>query len=434
MAWIPPPSAGWYTIGASPGDPDAKPDEKPAHRVRLAGFWIDKTEVTNAQFAAFINATGYTTTAERPIDWAELSKQLPPGSPKPSDEMLRPGSLVFHPPPVAADGTPGPLDDPSRWWKWTAGASWKQPEGPGSTIEGKQSLPVVQVSYEDALAYARWAGKRLPTEAEWEYAARGGIEGKPLPWGDAPDPPADAGPVWRANIWQGVFPVHNSAADKDAAGRAGGDGFVGAAPVGSFPANGFGLFDMAGNVWEWCADWYRADTYAGDAAAGVADNPRGPASGFDPDEPNNPKRVIRGGSFLCSESYCTGYRVSARMKTSPDTSLMHLGFRCASDASPPATQTAPRPGVADATVGRGEPAISPHRTITHQFEMHAPPPTPYSRLYSPAGSDTGVAPNVPSLRRTTPRSLPPDQRSSRCRDDHQRGLDSSVQSPRSPAG
>lgn len=321
-------------MGASPGDEDARADEFPPHRVRLSGFWMDRTEVTNGQFAAFVRATGYITTAERPVRWEDLKGQVPPGTPEPPAEPLRPGALVFR---LPAAGEAVSLDDPSGWWVWVPGADWRHPEGPGSSIVGRERFPVVQVSYEDAAAYARWAEKRLPTEAEWEYAARGGMEGKRFAWGDGPvglRAVDGERAVWRANIWQGRFPLHNDASERDGAGRAGGDGFVFAAPVGSFAPNGFGLYDMAGNVWEWCTDWYRADTYARVTVNGVATDPRGPAEGIDLDEPV-PMRVVRGGSFLCSAEYCSGYRVSARMKTSPDTALMHTGFRCASDRPPP---------------------------------------------------------------------------------------------------
>ncbi len=370
MVWIAPPSRGWFTMGASPGDPDARPDEKPAHRVRIGGFWMDRTEVTNARFAAFVAATGYVTTAERPIDWAALRAQVPPGTPKPSEERLRPGSLVFHAPAKSDDGARVALGDPSLWWRWTPGADWRHPEGPGSSISGREAHPVVHVSYADAGAYAAWAGKRLPTEAEWEYAARGGLEGKPLPWDSAAT--GAVGSTWRANLWQGEFPMRNDADESDANGRPKGDGFARTAPVASFAPNGFGLHDMAGNVWEWCADWYRPDAYAPDADSGIADNPRGPASGLDPDEPANPKRVIRGGSFLCNESYCAGYRVSARMKTSPDTSLMHLGFRCVSDAPAPAgPATTPRgavsPGVAGCLPAAGRQSLTDQTARPHVF-------------------------------------------------------------------
>ncbi len=303
MRWIP---GGEFTMGSE--EPGARANERPAHRVRLDGFWIDETEVTNAQFRAFVAATGYRTTAENPPDVRAILKQVPPGTPPPAKEELVPGSVVFTP-----TRGPVPLDDHSRWWRWQPGADWRHPEGPGSRIEGKDDHPVVQVSWDDAAAYAAWAGKRLPSEAEWEYAARGGLEGKPYVWGD--EPFSESRP--QANIWQGDFPHRNAARD----------GFAGTAPVKSFPPNGYGLYDMAGNVWEWCGDWYRPDTYQRRAGREVV-NPAGPADSFDPREPQTPKRVIRGGSFLCSDCYCSGYRPSARMSSSPDTGLSHTGFRC----------------------------------------------------------------------------------------------------------
>jgi formylglycine-generating enzyme required for sulfatase activity len=303
MRWIP---GGEFTMGSDA--PGSRPNERPPHRVRLDGFWIDETEVTNARFRAFVAATGYKTTAEIPPDAAAIRKQLPPGAPPPAREDLVPGSAVFTPTPG-----PVPLDDHSRWWRWQPGADWRHPKGPGSSIEGKDDHPVVQVSWDDATAYAEWAGKRLPSEAEWEYAARGGLEGKPYVWGD--EPFSESKP--QANIWQGDFPHRNL-------GR---DGFAGTAPVKSFAPNGYGLYDMAGNVWEWCGDWYRPDTYGRRAGREVV-NPAGPADSLDPREPQTPKRVVRGGSFLCSDCYCSGYRPSARMSTSPDTGLSHTGFRC----------------------------------------------------------------------------------------------------------
>lgn len=306
MVWIP---GGEFVMGST--DPLARPDEKPLHRVRVDGFWMNATEVTNAQFRAFVEATGYKTVAERPVDWEELKKQVAPGTPKPPDEMLQPGSLVFTPPDHPVD-----LRSYNQWWSWTTGANWKNPSGPGSNIDGKDNYPVVQISYEDALAYCKWAGKRLPTEAEWEFAARGGLDHKVNVWGDEPVDPK------RANIWQGHFPDKNTAED----------GFAGSAPVKSFPPNGYGLYDMPGNVWEWCSDLYRPDTYARrvlELGAGVvAVNPAGPKSSLDFRNPNAPEsRVHRGGSFLCNDSYCASYRPSARMACPPDTGLQHLGFR-----------------------------------------------------------------------------------------------------------
>lgn len=316
MVWIP---AATFTMGAVEGDTAARSDERPRHQVTVEGFWMDETEVTNAQFKAFVKATRYVTTAERKPVWEEMKKQLPPGTPKPPDEVLVPGSLVFRQP-----GTPVPLDNPAYWWEWRPGASWRNPEGPGSSIEGRDNHPVVHVSWDDAVAYAKWAGKRLPTEAEWEWAARGGIRDAIYTWGNDPLEQGDP----RANTWQGNFPNENTRRD----------GFDRAAPVRSFKPNGYGLYEMAGNVWEWCQDWYRHDYYQtanGQATNGQAtnrpegvSNPPGPTSSFDPDEPTVPKRVQRGGSFLCHDSYCASYRVAARMKSSPDTGLQHSGFRC----------------------------------------------------------------------------------------------------------
>ena len=305
MVWVP---GGEFTMGT---DSDLGwPDEKPAHRVRVDGFWMDEAEVTNAEFRKFIEATGYVTTAERPVDAEAILRQSPPGTPAPPPERLAPGSLVFTP-------TDGPVDlkDWRRWWKWTPSACWKHPEGPGSTIEGRENHPVVHVSWDDASAYAKWAGKRLPTEAEWEFAARGGLEGKPYAWGD--EKPG-AGGRWQANIWQGEFPYRITAAD----------GFERTAPVKSFAPNGYGLYDVAGNVWEWCADWYDRDLYRSRAGRGVVVNPAGPERSRNPARPWTPERVQRGGSFLCSDEYCSRYRPSARHGCSPDTGMSHVGFRC----------------------------------------------------------------------------------------------------------
>jgi formylglycine-generating enzyme required for sulfatase activity len=313
MIWI---NGGEFSMGSV--DPLARPDEAPVHRVRVDGFWIDATEVTNAQFAAFVKATGYKTIAERPVDWEELKKQVPEGTPKPDDKMLQPGSLVFTPPDHPVD-----LRGYEQWWTWTTGANWQHPEGPASSIEGKDNDPVVHIAYVDAVAYCAWAGKALPTEAQWEFAARGGLDAKVNGWGNEP---VDAK---RCNIWQGHFPDKNT----------GEDGFARAAPVKSFPPNGYGLYDMAGNVWEWCSDLYRPDTYARrmlelDQAGKkgkdrLVVNPIGATKSLDPRNPNSPEsRVHRGGSFLCNDSYCASYRPSARMACPPDTGLQHLGFRC----------------------------------------------------------------------------------------------------------
>ncbi len=305
MVWVP---GGEFTMGndARPG----WPDERPAHRVRVAGFWMDETDVTNAQFRAFAEATGYVTTAEKPVDAAEILKQSPPGTPPPPPEKLVPGSLVFRP----TDGPVKDLRDYSQWWHWTPGASWRHPEGPGSSIEGREDHPVVHVSWHDAVAYAKWAGKRLPTEAEWEYAARGGLEGKTYVWGD--EPFSEEKP--QCNCWQGEFPWKNTAKD----------GYERTSPVKAFTPNGYGLYDMAGNVWQWCGDWYQRDLYRERAGRAVTVNPAGPEQSFDPTRPYMPQRCQKGGSFLCHPSYCLRYRPGARHGCTPDTGMSHVGFRC----------------------------------------------------------------------------------------------------------
>jgi sulfatase modifying factor 1 len=304
-------ASGEFTMGTD--DLRSFPNERPAHRVQVEGFWIDEHDVTNAEFAKFVEASGYVTTAEKKPDWEELKKQLPLDTPKPDDSVLVAGSLVFTP-----TLHPVPLNDLSAWWRWAPGACWRHPEGPGSNIIGRENHPVVQVSWDDGVAYAKWAGKRLPTEAEWEFAARGGLEGKRYAWGDEFRPNGKH----LANTWQGLFPVSNTAED----------GFVGTSPVESFPPNGYGLYDMAGNVWQWCSDWYRVDAFTQIAtelaSKNVCRDTGGPSEGWDPADPNSPKRVVKGGSFLCSPSYCESYRPSARRGTPPDTGSSHTGFRC----------------------------------------------------------------------------------------------------------
>ena len=299
MIWIPP---GTFLMGSEAG----QSDEKPVHKVTLNGFWMDKTEVTNEQFEKFVRATKYVTLAER--------KPNPADFPGADPALLVPGSIVFAPP-----SNPVSLNNHLQWWRYVPGANWRHPEGPGSDLKGREKHPVVHIAYEDALAYCKWAGKRLPTEAEWEYAARGGLEQQDYIWGQEQTP----GGKWLANIWQGNFPVENNSAD----------GFKATGAAGSFPANGYGLYDMAGNVWEWCSDWYLPDYYE----KSPSDNPKGPNTSYDPNEPGVMKKVTRGGSYLCNESYCIGYRPSARMKTTPDTSLSHTGFRCVKDAAAPKT-------------------------------------------------------------------------------------------------
>jgi len=273
MRYVP---GGTFLMGAD--DDEAGLDDFPPHRVTLSGFWMDTTEVTNKSFATFVRSTGYITTAQR----------------QPADRNDQPGAMVFQ---------------PGQGWQWINGASWQHPSGPGSDLTGKDLHPVVHISWEDANAYCTWAGKRLPTEAEWEYAARGGLNNQPYPWGmQSPDTGAA-----KANIWEGNFPSQNTKAD----------GYILTAPVAQYPPNGYGLYDMAGNVWEWCSDWYDA-RYYDQLKDSIAVNPKGPAVPMK-------DKVIRGGSFLCHNTYCTGYRVSRRMHTPPDNAIMHTGFRCVKD-------------------------------------------------------------------------------------------------------
>ncbi|MDH4279081.1 MAG: formylglycine-generating enzyme family protein [Acidimicrobiia bacterium] len=292
---------GTFTMGSD----RHYPEEAPAHKVRVDGFSMSPVPVTNRQYADFVAATDYRTVAERPLDPADF-----PGAPP---ENLVPGSLVFT-------MTPGPVDlrHLSQWWTWTPGACWRHPEGPGSTVDGRLDHPVVHIAFEDAEAYAYWAGQELPTEAEWEFAARGGLEGKGFVWGDEAVP----GGRYLANFWQGEFPWRNTAAD----------GFAGTSPVGSFPPNGYGLYDMAGNVWEWTTDWY-TDRHPAepDKPCCVPTNPRGPSidASYDPAQPQFriPRRVIKGGSFLCADEYCQRYRPAARRPQMIDTGMSHCGFR-----------------------------------------------------------------------------------------------------------
>ena len=282
------------------GSTDGPPDEMPLHEVKVKPFLMDKTEVTNDEWTRFFNATGYVTLAERPLSEKDVPGLLPEYVGKTVSLCLRPQR--------------GPVDlRTSSWWGPVLGANWRHPNGPDSDIKGKGKHPVVHVAWLDAQAYCKWAGKRLPTEAEWEFSARGGLKDQPYVWGGEFSPNGKL----MANTWQGQFPTENTAQD----------GFPNTAPVGTFPGNGYGLFDMAGNVWEWTADWFHPDYYS----QSPKENPPGPTTSHDPNEPGTMKRVTRGGSWMCADNYCRGYRPSARMKTSPDTSLQNTGFRCVKD-------------------------------------------------------------------------------------------------------
>jgi formylglycine-generating enzyme required for sulfatase activity len=322
MAWIP---GGEFLMGSD--HKKAQANEKPAHKVRVSGFWMDTTHVTNDQFAQFVKETNYKTTAEQVPDWETIKVQLPPGTPKPPASVFVPGAMVFV-------GTKAKvnLNDYSQWWAYIPSANWRHPTGPRSTIEGKGNHPVVQVGYEDVLAYAKWAGKRLPTEAEWEFAARGGLNQATYVWGDQLEQDGKL----PANIWdvkKQAFPVVSPVISPKAGGA------VGTSSVGTYPQNGYGLFDMTGNAWQWVADWYRSDYFSMQAKEfgnKPIVNPQGPSSSYDPDDygvpPNAPKRVIRGGSFLCNEDYCQSYRPSARRGADPFSPMSHLGFRLVKDA------------------------------------------------------------------------------------------------------
>jgi formylglycine-generating enzyme len=308
MVWIP---GGEFSMGSTVeseslcGLPGVTRDALPVHRVYVDGFWMDQTELTNEEFEKFVQATGYVTIAER----APTKEEFPDAPP----ENLVAGSTVFTP-----TKSEVPLDDYFQWWRYVKGANWRHPEGPQSSIKGKEKYPAVQIAYDDALAYAKWAGKRLPTEAEWEFAARGGLTGKLYSWGDDFRP--NDKPM--ANTYQGKFPVQDTGAD----------GFAGLAPVASFAPNGYGLYDVAGNAWEWVSDWYRADYYSELAkAGGVARNPHGPTAPLDPAEPLAKKRVQRGGSFLCTDQYCSRYMVGTRGKGEVSTASNHLGVRLVMD-------------------------------------------------------------------------------------------------------
>jgi formylglycine-generating enzyme required for sulfatase activity len=294
MRWLP---GGTFAMGSG----DFYPEERPVHRASVDGFWVDEKPVTAAEFRRFVRETGYVTLAERPLDPAHYADADP--------ELLVPGSLVFR-----KSRGPVDLDDHRNWWGYLPGAYWKRPGGKGTTINGRDHHPVVHVAYEDAEAYASWAGKELPTEAEWEYAARGGLEGAAFSWGDEHLPDGKA----MANTWQGEFPWQNLVLD----------GFEGTSPVGSFPPNGYGLYDMCGNVWEWTADWFTSrHPDEVESPCCVPRNPRVTAPEARPGE-TIPRRVIKGGSHLCAPNYCLRYRPAARQGQAIDSSTSHLGFRC----------------------------------------------------------------------------------------------------------
>jgi formylglycine-generating enzyme len=303
MVWIPGGEfsmGGVNPIGMMDGGHEGMGDARPVHRVKVDGFYMDQTEVTNKEFAAFVAATGYVTVAE-----TKPTRQEFPDAP---EENLVAGSVVFTPKETTD------LSNSYNWWNYVHGANWRHPTGPGSDLTGKENYPVVHIAEEDAEAYAKWAGKRLPTEAEWEFAARGGKTGELYTWGNT----FKLNNKWMANTYQGKFPSMDL----------GTDGFIGIAPVEQFTANGYGLYDMAGNVWEWCSDWYRADYYQTLAKNKISINPKGPDDSYDPAEPGQKKKVQRGGSFLCTDQYCTRYMVGSRGKGEFRSSSNHVGFRC----------------------------------------------------------------------------------------------------------
>ncbi|NOT75783.1 MAG: formylglycine-generating enzyme family protein [Cyclobacteriaceae bacterium] len=303
MVWIP---GGDFIMGTN--ETEAYDHERPAHKVHVSGFWMSETEVTNEQFMKFIDATGYKTVAERKPTWEDLKSSLPPDTPAPPDSLLMAGSLVFIQP-----DQPVMLNDYSQWWAFVPDADWQNPEGPESNLEGRWNHPVVQIAFEDAIAYCKWEGSRLPTEAEWEFASRGGKEQARYGWGGEMNPKKS----YMANTFQGSFPVRNLKED----------GFELSSPVKSFPANEYGLYDMIGNAWEWTSDFYTADYFQTIAANSITNDPKGPASSYDPNDPYAIKRVTKGGSFLCASNYCSNYRPSARQATSIDSGSSNIGFR-----------------------------------------------------------------------------------------------------------
>ncbi len=305
MVWV---AKKTFLMGAKASDKYAMPREKPAHRVEVDGFYIDAHEVTNKQFRKFVEATNYVTVAERPIDWEVIKKDLPIGTPKPADSILQPGSLIFN---KHAKGVVS-MANYGQWWKWQVGANWKQPEGPGSSIKGKDNFPVVHVGLEDAKAYCKWSNRRLPTEAEWESAAQGKFEDNIYTWGNKFKDLNN-----NANTWQGVFPTENISED----------GFEYISPIKSYPPNNIGLYDMAGNVWEMTTDLFNVNYYQTLNPDEVLKNPKGADKSYSPSNPYQIEYVMKGGSFLCHESYCASFRISAKMGMEPNSSSDHIGFR-----------------------------------------------------------------------------------------------------------
>ncbi len=305
MVWV---QGKTFLQGAKESDKYAMPREKPAHEVTVDGFFIDVTEVTNKEFKAFVNATKYITVAERKIDWEEMKSQVPPGTPKPHDSILQPGSLIFNKNVNAVVN----MNNYTQWWTWKIGANWKHPSGPNSTIEGKDNFPVVHIALEDALAYCKWANRRLPTEAEWEAAAQGKNTNNIFTWGN------DSSVLFEnANTWQGVFPTKNESKD----------GFEFISEVKSYPSNSIGLYDMLGNVWEITSDLFNVNYYQQLDISKPIINPKGAKQSYSPSNPYQAEHVMKGGSFLCHESYCASFRISARMGNAIDSASDHLGFR-----------------------------------------------------------------------------------------------------------
>ncbi|GAA3515217.1 formylglycine-generating enzyme family protein [Aquimarina addita] len=305
MVWV---EGKTFLQGAKDTDTFAMDREKPAHYATVDGFFIDATEVTNKQFQAFVDATGYLTIAERSIDWDEMKKELPEGTPKPHDSILQPGSLIFN---KNVDAVVN-MQNYGQWWTWKIGANWKHPQGPESSIKGQDDFPVVHISYEDALAYCKWANRRLPTEAEWESAAQGIQTDAIFTWGNNAEVLNK-----KTNTWQGQFPLINEPLD----------GFKYIAPVKSYDPNSIGIYDMSGNVWEITSDYFNVNYYKTLQENDNIINPKGATSAFNPDNPYAKEHVIKGGSFLCNASYCASYRISAKMGMSPDSGSDHTGFR-----------------------------------------------------------------------------------------------------------